>query len=88
MDSARVQGNPSGFKPRPKSDADIRPIPLGPLVVEAIRRQLPPGNDPQDLFFTGPGGGPGHGGMGCQEARARCCRATTSTAPTTPPWPS
>jgi integrase len=36
----------SGFKPRPKSDAGIREIPLAPLVVEAIRRQLPPGADP------------------------------------------
>jgi hypothetical protein len=26
-------------------------------VVEAIRRQLPPGSDPDDLVFTGPGGG-------------------------------
>jgi integrase len=50
----------SGFKPRPKSDAGIRPVPLAPLVVEAIRRQLPPGIDPEDLVFTGPGGGPGH----------------------------
>ena len=49
----------SGFKPRPKSDAGIRPVPLAPLVVEAIRRQLPPGSDPDDLVFTGPGGGPG-----------------------------
>jgi hypothetical protein len=31
-------------------------------VVEAIRRQLPPGNDPDDLVFTGPGGGPGQRG--------------------------
>jgi hypothetical protein len=31
----------SGFKPRPKSDAGIRQVPLAPLVVEAIRRQLP-----------------------------------------------
>jgi integrase len=55
----------SGFKPRPKSDAGIRPVPLAPLVVEAIRRQLPPGNDPEDLVFTGPGGGPGRpGGAG------------------------
>jgi integrase len=52
----------SGFKPRPKSDAGIRPVPLAPLVVEAIRRQLPPGNDPEDLVFTGPGGGPGQRG--------------------------
>jgi predicted ArsR family transcriptional regulator len=52
----------SGFKPRPKSDAGIRPVPLAPLVVEAIRRQLPPGNDPEDLVFTGPGGGPGRSG--------------------------
>jgi integrase len=52
----------SGFKPRPKSDAGIRQVPLAPLVVEAIRRQLPPGSDPEDLVFTGPGGGPGRGG--------------------------
>jgi integrase len=52
----------SGFKPRPKSDAGIRPVPLAPLVVEAIRRQLPPSNDPEDLVFTGPGGGPGRSG--------------------------
>ena len=26
-------------------------------MVEAIRRQLPPGSDPDDLVFTGPGGG-------------------------------
>jgi integrase len=50
----------SGFKPRPKSDAGIRPVPLAPLVVEAIRGQLPAGSDPDDLVFTGPGGGPGH----------------------------
>jgi integrase len=54
----------SGFKPRPKSDAGIRELPLAPLVVEAIRRQLPPGSDPSDLVFTGPGGGPGYGGAG------------------------
>jgi len=28
-------------------------------VVEAIRRQLPPGIDPDALVFTGPGGVPG-----------------------------
>jgi len=38
-------------------DAGIRQVPLAPLVVEAIRRQLPPGSDPEDLVFTGPGGG-------------------------------
>src|SRR5512132_1743855 len=52
----------SGFKPRPKSDAGIREIPLAPLVVEAIRRQLPPEPDPSALVFTGPGGGGGHPG--------------------------
>jgi integrase len=46
----------SGFKPRPKSDAGIREIPLAPLVVEAIRSQLPPGTDPDALVFAGPGG--------------------------------
>jgi integrase len=47
----------SGFKPRPKSDAGIREVPLTPEVVAAIGRQLPPGTDPEDLVFTGPGGG-------------------------------
>jgi integrase len=49
----------SGFKGQPKSPAGIREIPLARQVVEAIRRQLPPGNAPEDLIFTGPGGGPG-----------------------------
>jgi hypothetical protein len=31
-------------------------------VVDAIRRQLPPGTDPSALVFTGPGGGPGRPG--------------------------
>jgi integrase len=47
----------SGFKPRPKSDAAFREIPLAPLVVDATRRQLPPGADLDALVFTGPGGG-------------------------------
>jgi integrase len=49
----------SGFKPRPKSDAGIREILLAPLVVEAIRRQMPPDSDSDVLIFTGPGGGNG-----------------------------
>jgi integrase len=49
----------SGFKPRPKSDAGIRELPLAPLVVDAIRRQLPPDADPNALVFAGPGGGNG-----------------------------
>jgi len=58
----------SGFKPRPKSDASIREIPLAPQVVEAIRRRLPPGSDPAALLFTGPGGGPGRrGGPGVKK---------------------
>jgi hypothetical protein len=37
-------------------------------VVEAIRRRLPPGNDPATLLFTGPGGGPGQrGGPGVKK---------------------
>jgi integrase len=32
-------------------------VPLAPLVVEAVRRQLPSGSDPEALVFTGPGGG-------------------------------
>jgi integrase len=49
----------SGFKSRPKSDAGIRELPLAPLVIESIRRQLPPGSDADLLVFTGPGGGNG-----------------------------
>jgi integrase len=73
----------SGFKPRPKSDAGIRSVPLAPLVVEAIRRQLPPGNDPDALVFTGPAAG-----RACPRAPGPCCHGTTSAAPTTPPLPS
>jgi integrase len=36
----------SGFKARPKSDAGIRELPLAPLVIESIRRQLPLDSDP------------------------------------------
>lgn len=46
----------SGFKPRPKSDAGIREVPLAPLVAEVIGRQLPPGASPDGLVFAGPGG--------------------------------
>jgi len=49
----------SGFKPRPKSDAGIRELPLAPLVIESIRRQLPTNSDPDLLVFAGPGGGNG-----------------------------
>jgi len=61
----------SGFKPRPKSDAGIRQVPLAPLVVEAIRRQLPTGSDPDDLVFTGPSGGPGQRGRPSVQRGAR-----------------
>jgi len=45
-----------GFKDRPKSPASIRVVPMGEAVREAILRQLPPGTDPEDLVFAGPGG--------------------------------
>jgi integrase len=45
----------SGFKSRPKSPAGIRPVPLAPQVVAAIRRQLPASSDSDDLVFTVPG---------------------------------
>ena len=48
----------SGFKPRPKSDASIRQIPLAPQVVEAIRRRLPPGNVPPPCCSPGPAAAP------------------------------
>jgi hypothetical protein len=49
----------SGFKPRPRSRASVREIPLARQVAEAIRRQVPPGAGPDTLIFTGPGGGSG-----------------------------
>src|SRR6266542_4723954 len=49
----------SGFKPRPKSRASVREIPLARQVVEAIHRQLPPSASPDTLVFAGPGGGNG-----------------------------
>ena len=45
----------SGFKPRPKSDAGIRQVPLAPLVVEAIRRQLPTRQRPRGPGVHRPG---------------------------------
>lgn len=48
----------SGFK-GPKSVAGIREVPLPAQVAAAIGRRLPPGSDPEDLVFTGPGGGAG-----------------------------
>ncbi len=40
-------------------------------MVEAIRRQLPPGRDPSALVFTGPGGGPGRPGEAAVPKGAR-----------------
>jgi len=51
----------SGFKNRPKSEAGIRELPLPHHVHDAIGRRLPPDTDPEDLVFTGPGGGSGRG---------------------------
>jgi integrase len=57
----------SGFKSRPKSEAGIRELPLPRQVHDAIGCRLPPGSDPDDLVFTGPGGGPGRrGGAGAK----------------------
>jgi hypothetical protein len=76
----------SGFKPRPKSDASIREIPLAPQVVEAIRRRPPPGNDPAALLSTGPGGGPGRrGGPGVKKGtRTMLCGTTSAALPRRP----
>jgi len=70
----------SGFKPRPKSGSGIRPVPLAPLVVEAIRRRLPTGNDPDDLVSPAPAAAPASvAGPACPAALEPCCRATTFT---------
>jgi integrase len=74
----------SGFKPRPKSDAGIRQVPLAQLVVEAIRRQLPPAVTP--MTWCSPV--PVAADRACREAPGRCCHATTSTGPIRTPWPS
>src|SRR5919198_1558829 len=83
----------SGFKPRPKSDAGIREIPLAPEVAMAIRRQLPPGTNPADLVFTGPGGGVMARGTRTVLSRHNFRRTYHSALakladppPSTPPW--
>jgi integrase len=58
----------SGFKPRPKSNAGIRAVPLAGQVADAIRRQLPPGGTPDDLVFGG------LAGTGTDDARAPLSR--------------
>ena len=73
----------SGFKPRPKSDAGIRQVPLAPLVVEAIRRQLPPAATPRTWCSPARAAA-----TGCPPAPGRCCHATTSAAPTSAPSPA
>jgi integrase len=70
----------SGFKPRPKSDAGIREVPLAPLVVEAIRSQLPPGAGPDVLVFAGPAAA-----TTWPLAPGPCCPGTASVACTRPP---
>ena len=57
--AATGAGSAAASNRAPKSDAGFREVPLAPLVVEAIRRQLPPGADLDVLVFTGPGGGNG-----------------------------
>jgi integrase len=75
----------SGFKPRPKSDAGIRQVPLAPLVVEAIRSQLPSGADPDVLVFAGPGAAtmwpPGPGPCCPDTASVACTRPRASAPP-------
>jgi integrase len=56
----------SGFKNRPKSEAGIRELPLPHQALAANRRRRPAGSDPEDLVFTGPGGGPGRRGAGAK----------------------
>jgi integrase len=45
-----------GYKDRPKSDASIRPVPVGGAVAAALARRLD-GCPPDGLVFCGPGGG-------------------------------
>jgi hypothetical protein len=70
----------SGFKPRPKSDAAIRELPLAPLVIDAIGRQLPPGTNPSALVFTGPAAETAY-----PRAHGRPCRATALAVSTKAP---
>ena len=47
-----------------------------------------PAATPTALVFTGPAAAPAARRAGVPEAPGPCCHATTSTAPTTAPWPS
>jgi integrase len=51
-DAGRFGG---GYKDRPKSDASIRPVPVGGAVAAALARRLD-GCPPDGLVFCGPGG--------------------------------
>jgi integrase-like protein len=79
----------SGFKPRPKSDAGIRELPWPrwssrPSVARCHRAPTRrPWCSPALAAAQAATAGPG-----CPRALGPCCRATTSTAPTTRRWPS
>ncbi len=61
-------GSVAASSPAPRATPASASCPC-PAGVEAIRRQLPPGGDPDVLVFTGPGGGTRASPL----ARARCC---------------
>jgi len=68
-----------GFKDRPKSPASIRVVPMAEAVRKAILRQLPPGGDPEDLVFAGPGGN-----RWAKRGARPPLRPTTTATPTRP----
>jgi integrase len=70
-----------GYKDRPKSDASIRPVPVGEAVAAALARRLD-GCPPDGLVFCGPGGS-----NRVPRGTARNSRLATTGASMTGPLP-
>ena len=76
----------SGFKPRPKSDAGIRPVPLAPLVSRPSAASSPQAATPTSWYSPAPAAAPASAAdRACPAAHGPCCPATTSTGPTRAP---
>jgi Phage integrase, N-terminal SAM-like domain len=77
----------SGFKPRPKSDAGIRPVPLAPWWSRPSAASSLPATIPRTWFSPAPEGARAAAtGRACPKAPGPSCPGTTSTAPTRAPW--
>jgi integrase len=79
----------SGFKPRPKSDAGIRPVPLAPWSSRPSAGSSQPATTHLTWYSPAPEEArAAAAGRACPAAPGPCCPGTICTAPTRAPWPS